>query len=347
MSLEVWGDVIFKRIWVSGVRADFYNVDWRSNIGGAANYHENASNAFVVASQLAPILSNIPGEKVIMAHSLGNMVVSSMIQDYGLEVRKYFMCNSAVPAEAYDELIADASPTNRLVHNEWIDYTNASWTALWYQRFPIGDAHNKLTWRGRFANVASVALNFYSSGDEVLELYASAHNPDWYNGFSPSGNWGERYSWHKQELWKGRKSFLGFLGTISWSGWGFKEDLFGRRVWSASDANAVTNLAVFATNTVFNPYPVSITNAAATQLETDAHLTLGIPALSPPTGRTDLSPINVTSLDMNAHRFIKNIWPRPDDGELGDRVLHSDIKNIAYFFVSPIFETLIEAGGLE
>ena len=53
---EAWGDILFKRMWVSGIRADFYNVDWRSNIGGPANYHENASNAFVVASQLASIL---------------------------------------------------------------------------------------------------------------------------------------------------------------------------------------------------------------------------------------------------------------------------------------------------
>ena len=35
---------------------------------------------------------------------------------------------------------------------------------------------------------------------------------------SPSGNWGDRYSWHKQELWKGRKSFVAFLGPSDWSG---------------------------------------------------------------------------------------------------------------------------------
>ena len=34
------------------------------------------------------------------------------------------------------------------------------------------DDRAKLGWPGRFADVASVAVNFYSTGDEVLELAA-------------------------------------------------------------------------------------------------------------------------------------------------------------------------------
>ena len=101
-----------------------------------------------------------------------------------------------------------------------------------------------------------------------------------------------------------------------------------------------------ATNTVFNPYPVSITNAVATRLETDFHLAQGIPALSPPTGRTDLSDVNVTSFDINTPQFMANTWPRPNDGQLGGRFLHSDIKNVAYFFVHPVFRKIVEVGGL-
>lgn len=29
-----------------------------------------------------------------------------------------------------------------------------------------------MTWKGRFSRVIPVAVNFYSSGDEVLEIYA-------------------------------------------------------------------------------------------------------------------------------------------------------------------------------
>ena len=121
MDAEAWGDALFKRLWLSGVKADFYNVDWRSNIGGAADYHANASNAFVVAGQIASTIQDIPGEKVLMAHSLGNMVVSSMIQDHHLRVSRYLMCNSAVPAEASippshgakQPLISQSTPSDR------------------------------------------------------------------------------------------------------------------------------------------------------------------------------------------------------------------------------------------
>jgi pimeloyl-ACP methyl ester carboxylesterase len=341
-----WAAEMFKRLWQAGANMEFYPVAWESDIGPSYNYQVNVSNAFVTASRLAPYVNSISGRKVVIAHSLGTMVAAAAIQDYGMQVEKLIMLNSAIPSEAFNPDLADASPSNGLVHDDWTGYTNACWTALWYQRFPVGDARRSLTWRGRFVGVKSVAVNFYSSGDEVLELYTDAHNPSWYNGFSPSGNWGDRYSWHKQEIWKGRKSLLGFMGTTEWSGWGFRKNALGIKVWSAADANAVTDISVFATNTVFNPYPVSITNAVATRLETDFHLAQGIPALSPPTGRTDLSDVNVMSFDINTPQFMVNNWPRPNDGQLGGRFLHSDIKNVAYFFVHPVFRKIVEVGGL-
>jgi pimeloyl-ACP methyl ester carboxylesterase len=341
-----WAAEMFKRLWQAGANMEFYPVAWESDIGPSYNYQVNVSNAFVTASRLAPYVNSISGRKVVIAHSLGTMVAAAAIQDYGMQVEKLIMLNSAIPSEAFNPDLADASPSNGLVHDDWTGYTNACWTALWYQRFPVGDARRSLTWRGRFVGVKSVAVNFYSSGDEVLELYTDAHNPSWYNGFSPSGNWGDRYSWHKQEIWKGRKSLLGFMGTTEWSGWGFRKNALGIKVWSAADANAVTDISVFATNTVFNPYPVSITNAVATRLETDFHLAQGIPALSPPTGRTDLSDVNVMSFDINTPQFMVNNWPRPNDGQLGGRFLHSDIKNVAYFFVHPVFKKIVEVGGL-
>lgn len=343
---RAWASEMFKRLWQAGANMEFYPIAWESDIGPSYNYQVNASNAFVTASRLAPYVNSIPGRRVVIAHSLGTMVAAAAIQDYGMQVEKLIMLNSAIPSEAFDPSLADTSPTNRLVHEEWTGYTNACWTSEWHKLFVSGDARNALTWRGRFAAVVPVAVNFYSSGDEVLELYTDAHNPSWYNGFSPSGNWGERYSWHKQELYKGRKSLLGFIGTTAWSGWGFKSNMLGVRVWSAGNANAVTDPSVFATNTVFNPFPISITNAVATRLEIDSHLTQGIPALSPPAGRTNLASVGITSFDMNTTHYMANTWPRPNDGELGGRFLHSDIKNAAYFFVHPVFRKIVEVGGL-
>lgn len=345
---RVWASEMFKRLWQAGANMEFYPVAWESDIGPSYNYQVNVSNAFVTASRLAPYVNSIPGRRVVIAHSLGTMVAAAAIQDYGMQVEKLIMLNSAIPSEAFVPSLADLSPTNCLVHDEWTGYTNACWTSEWHKLFPASDARRSLTWRGRFANVAPVAVNFYSSGDEVLEIYPHAHNPGWYNGFSPSGHWGERYSWHKQELYKGRKSLLGFVGTTEWSGWGFKQNAIGLKVWSADEANAVVDLSVFATNTVFNPYPASITNAVATRLETDFHLAQGIPALSPPTGRTRFQADLMPSFDMSD--FKASSWPRPPatvgSDDLGDNWLHSDIKDVAYSYTHKVFMKIVEVGGL-
>jgi len=45
----------------------------------------------------------LPGtQKFIMAHSLGNIVVSSAIQDFGMNIDAYFAIDAAVATEAYD-----------------------------------------------------------------------------------------------------------------------------------------------------------------------------------------------------------------------------------------------------
>ncbi len=345
---QIWAEQMFKRLWHAGAEMNFIPISWESDIGPSYNYQVNVSNAFVVAERLAPAINATPGRNVIIAHSLGTVVGAAAIQDYGARVDKFIMLNSAIPSEAFDPSLADLSPTNKLVHDEWTGYTNACWTARWHALFPTNDARSKLTWKGRFANVSRVAVNFYSSGDEVLEIYPHAHNPGWYNGFSPSGHWGERYSWHKQELYKGRKSLLGFVGTTEWSGWGFNQNAIGLKVWSADEANAVVDLSVFATNTVFNPYPASITNAVATRLETDFHLAQGIPALSPPTGRTRFQADLMPSFDMSD--FKASSWPRPPatvgSDDLGDNWLHSDIKDVAYSYTHKVFMKIVEVGGL-
>lgn len=90
----------------------------------------------------------------------------------------------------------------------------ADWEAFaseWYRCFEededVGDDRQLLTWGGRFADVADCAVNFYSTGDHVLELednnnvWATDRYENWDQMF-------ERYSWHKQEMWKGRRGML-------------------------------------------------------------------------------------------------------------------------------------------
>ena len=342
---EKWGDVIFKRMWLSGMRARFYNVDWKSDIGSSANYHENASNAFVVASQIVSIIDSIPGEKIIMAHSLGNMVVSSMIQDYGLEVSKYLMCNSAVPAEAYDTSLSLRAP--QLVHPDWEEYPTNSWAASWHKLFKdehTNDDRKHLGWPGRFANVIPYAVNFYSMGDEVLEL-AIDNDVNIFTGITSSF---AHHAWHKQELFKGRGIGVG-AGATDWSGWNIEEDLFGENKisieesWTMSDAD-------FKTNTVFYCYPSSMNATNISLLVRGAHLAQGIPALTAATGVIDLSATldqeNSFNLDLtNSDIVHPNAWPSKPN--YPNQWLHSDIKDVSYFFNFKFYEKAIEKGGLK
>ena len=277
------------------------------------------------------MLTNAHGRNVIFAHSLGTVVAAAALHDYGGQADKLLMFNSAIPSEAFDSTLFNTATNNHLVHDDWVEYTNSCWTARWHELFPAGDARHNLTWRGRFADIAPICVNFYSSEDEVLELYEDAHNPAWYNGLDIFGDIGVRYSWHKQEIWKGRKSWLDLsvVGPSYWSGWGFKKNAHLVKVWSAAEANAVANPQVFATNTVFDPFPPSITNATATRLETDMHLAQGIPALSPAAGSIALSQMDIPSYDMNSH--VSTNWPVGNrNADLQYRWLHSDLKNVAF-----------------
>jgi hypothetical protein len=346
---EVWGDILFKRLWISGSKARFYNIDWRSDIDSDANYHQNASNAFVVASQIvSTITNNIPGEKIIMAHSLGNMVVSSMIQDYGLQVSKYLMCNSAVPAEAYDTSLALRVP--QLVHPDWEEYPTNSWTASWHTLFKDdpNDDRKHLGWTGRFANVLSKAVNFYSAGenggDEVLEL-AADNDVGILTGITSSF---AHHAWHKQELFKGRGIGVG-AGATDWSGWNIEENWLGVNKISVEKALSMNN-ADFKTNTVFYCYPTSMNATNISLLVRGAHLALGIPALTAATGATDLSATldqeNSFNLDLTSSDIEHpNGWPSKTS--YPNRWLHSDIKDVSFFFNFKFYEKVIEKGGLK
>ncbi len=353
---EMWGDVLFKRLWLSGARVDFYNVDWRSNIGGPANYQENASNAFVVASQIVSVLTNsIPGEKVVMAHSLGNMVVSSMIQDYGLQVSRYIMCNSSVPAEAYDTTL---SSTNVLVHRDWNEYPRRSFANEWYRLFEneADDDRQLLTWGGRFSDVANVAVNFYSTGDHVLELYRN--NSVWAtDGYENWDQMFERYSWHKQELWKGRSGLLFNVGTTDWAGWSIREKMFGYNIVQPTNAFTMSDMEL-RTNTVFKLQPESMNTNSISLLMRGAILAKGIPSRTPACGTMKWGlgmNMNDSMFNCNDTSAIGGI-PRPNAwivrpnglfDDWGNRWLHSDMKNMAYFYVFKFFEKVKEEGALQ
>lgn len=85
----------------------------------------------------------------------------------------------------------------------------------------------------------------------------------------------------------------------------------------------------------------------ATRLETDFHLAQGIPALSPPTGRTCFEERIMPSYNMNSAEYMAANWPTAGrNAELQNRWLHSDVKNMAYFYTHRLFRKIVEIGGL-
>ena len=205
---RLWGRAVFKRLWWAGMESAFTVVAWRGDEGQGdywlaglttPDYQGNVENAFASASGLASAVNALQGRKYMMAHSLGNMVVSAAAQDHGLAYNRYFMLNAAVPVEAYDTSPAAVNATTkaRMTPEEWVGYPDRVRATHWYGLFGEGDPRRGLTWKGRFADVANTD-NYYSSEEEVLECgHGEACQP-----------FQRRWAWYNQERYKGTKNLI-------------------------------------------------------------------------------------------------------------------------------------------
>ena len=257
------------------------------------------------------------------------------------------MCDSAVPAEAYDRNMS--LRTSKLVHPDWEEYPTNSWTASWHTLFKddLNDDRKYLGWPGRFTNVLNKAVNFYSTGDEVLEL-AIDNDVSIFSGVTNSL---PHHSWHKQELFKGRGLGVG-AGATDWSGWNIEEDLLGRAKISVEQALDMDD-ADFKTNTVFYCYPSSMNSTNITLLVRGAHLALGIPALTPASGATGMTlalgasrNCNLDNVDEGSGGLSRpNGWP--SKSSYPNRWLHSDMKDVSYYYNFRFYQTIITKGGLQ
>jgi hypothetical protein len=217
---RAWAAEMFKRLWWSGSLRRFYGVSWNGAETQVAsqttiNYHINVCHAFETARVLSYLLTNLlSGQDVtVAAHSLGNMVVCSAIQDCGARPDRYYMVDGAVAMEAFDSGL-----TNEpfMTHPDWRNYPERLYASDWHQLFPEGDGRRGLTWRGRFQDVPRLTqlYNFYSSGEEVLENRQDDSDPwvtdilslqfQWPTLRLPV-NWLKgRFAWVLQEMLKGR-----------------------------------------------------------------------------------------------------------------------------------------------
>jgi hypothetical protein len=348
-----WHSEVCRRLWQSGSNARFHAVTWKGDIGGISFlfYHEDVASAFQTAPHLKDYVAGLTGQKIIMAQSLGNLVVSSAIADHGMGVDKYFMLNAAVLSEAHDAGLWSDSPgaANRMVHDEWRDYTNICWSAKWHEFFAgnPSDDRGHLTWSNRLGGVlaATTTYNIYSTGDQVFEL--RAETPPTVT-FPP-----DRYTWQKQETHKGRGG-LDPAGT-SWAGWGFEHPTYETNIngivytfdrypnamaVNAAPPGQLRDIPVFRHNPSWM-FTSSIPPALRNEL-----LAKAIPALSPSAGNTAILDADF-AFDMNVtFKPDGGVWGR-DHGDYGKRWLHNDMREMAFFYTHKLFKHLVVQGDLQ
>lgn len=224
-SARGWAAEMFKRLWQAGARSKFTAVDWYGDdsqlyvpVKGkvSPNYYVNVEHAFMTAEALKNACGDLPGNKVMLAHSLGNMLTSAAIKDFGLHYSKYYMLNAAVPMEAYD---ADVN-NNLMVDGAWADIGSRYRASRFYELFSLysADFRSRLSWKGRFAGIQN-AVNCYSSTEDVLE------NPSEIKVFGMTVGETTGDAWSEQELFKGCALWYGvnaasFSGTRIEGGWG-------------------------------------------------------------------------------------------------------------------------------
>ncbi len=366
-----WHAEMFKRLWQSGANMKFWGVTWNGNGGEVTKsyYHTNVQNALTTADSLKTLVNTMVGSNtVVMAHSLGNMVVSRAIQK-GMNVEKYFMLNAAIASEAFNGTLQNTSSTNtNFVPQAWREYPSETWSARWHELFASdpADDRNELKWKNQFTDILTktTVYNYYSSGDEVFELskgvpgmLTGAMHLDWpvIDTQFPYLHFGDvfsltiaRHSWQKQECLKG----INFVAGTTTAGWAFQCDKSGligggERCYSPAAATNLVVNGVVALNAVFKRKPDEMFQPSIAQSKQDEIIAFAIPALSPAVGSVLID--NCSNVDVNEesdspNSLRINSWGRSDPA-YGDRWLHSDIKDMAYYYVYKLFLDIRAKGG--
>ena len=282
----------------------------------------------------------------------------------GLQVGQYYMFDAAIPSEAIDETLRAESREDeafaKYVPSAWRDYTNACWAANWHRFFKndLTDARGKMGWANRFQDAlanATEVFNYYSSGDEVFHETA---NPPWLlAGLDES--WAN-YCWQKQETLKGSRLPAG----TAYGGWRFH--IWTTTIWNDGEQRwdgVITNYTPAAVaamvadgsitnNPVFNRgfSPMFDCNASLD----DQWLALAkyVPAVSSPVGGRAVVRNVGENVNMNLDAAIGGVprpngWGRNAEQDGSQPWLHSDMKDVAFFYVYKLYEQLITKGNLK
>ena len=357
-SARGWGSETFKRMHQSGSRARFISVNWHGNesqVVFTPDYWRNVRNAFQTSKPLADLVNTISGVKIITAHSLGNIVVSSAIHDHGMQVSKYYLIDAAVPREAYSGVIT-AEEEQNMREVSWKDYDKRLWASYWWQTFPEGHpCRTKVKWTGRFSAFPN-AYNFYSSGEEVLKHSTGTLPPIKTSGLD---------AWTRQEMTKG-SGFLsgGGIGNMSATGgwdWNKQWDIHVTvntpeegevrytRQREENETASITNTELrdkpFFEKFRFDDFHKTDKQEAAANNydEVSRLLAESIPALSFATGSTKVEAFT-DQRNFNMNELFKNEWPAERNDDTGWH--HSDIREMSFLYIYKVFDKFCEIGEL-
>ena len=348
-----WGAEFFKRLWQTGSTSKYTAADWAGDVGqitipfdgkDSLNYYGAVYNAFKSTKEFAVKCAAIKKKDalVLAAHSLGNVLVSATMADRGVVPSKYYMLNAAVAKQAYDY----GARNDLMTPYEWFGLDeHPCQSAYWHKLgiFHEGDFRKTLSWLGRFKRMPN-AVNCYSATDEVV-------------GNVQRGAWlGTDLGtvWTIQEQTKGSKilpvvnAVLNKTSITCEGGWGFNMEYFGTVVGKNVDTVEAMKLtdAQLLVNPVFSPFITEGDRLHSFRAfradDSDEQYKLrakiladGIPATSFSAGANEtgggLGNINMMS------EFEAGGWPRKEK-----HWLHSDIKNVAFYFESKLYE---EIGG--
>lgn len=223
-----------------------------------------------------------------------------------------------------------------MVSKTWQCYPPRFYSANWHDLFGSDDGRRLLNWRGRYAGILH-AVNCHSPTEDVLE------------NASCDGAGG---AWSMQELLKGTGLALILPGVKNEGGWGFNR------------THTVPLSATELLKTEFSddelkmspPFlPFSEDWLLTTNAVSDAQvsgvcariLADGIPATTFAAGANEIGGV---SDNVSFHDLMSNesVWPRgrQEDAEGGGKRNvwhHSDIKNLAYFYVYRLFELIVDS----
>jgi hypothetical protein len=371
-----WHAETFKRLRVLGSNARFVGVTWNGDTG--LDYHKAVYQAFQTGDAIPGALGFLdPGRTLLVAHSLGNVVACQAVQK-GLTPAHFFMLNAALPIEAISGEVGISDQAKEMTEALWRAYPRRLFASDWYRSHPLTDQRRTYAWTNAFARARLIGglTNSYSAGEDVTNCpremtSASVLTTLW------SGRAVDYGVWKTQELLKG-VGWSRSLGAIamerSEAGWGFNPAWRGR---------FVPNPASKAAGGYYEKLPPELASAlTADQLRKDPFfaplkeswlhearparlsplldsphirydlLARAIPAMSYAAGASPIpssGPLSkLRNFDLEAHGRTPGRWPSEGHAAAvtAGRWLHSDFKNVALPFVSPLFAKMIEEAAL-